>query len=277
MLKINQSEYLFMQKYIEAQCGILLEKGKEYLIESRLTDLAVENGATSFTEFLSKAQSDYSGKLKDQIVDAMTTNETLWFRDHSAWEYIREVAVPLLLDKAEKGERVRVWSAAASTGQEAYSLLMLLHDAVTARDKPYLLNQVEILGTDVSNSALFTANSGRYGAMALSRGLPEDKKQTYFTKSGNEWEFDQALKNRVTFKLFNLKNSFISLGLFDLILCRYVAIYFSDLFKRELFSKMAKALKPGCAFLLGATESLRSFSHDFKISYYKDSEKKKKT
>lgn len=270
MLKINQSEYLLMQKYIEDQCGILLEKGKEYLIESRLTDLAVENGATSFKEFLSKAQSDYSGKLKDRIVDAMTTNETLWFRDHSAWEYIREVAVPMLLERAEKGDRVRVWSAAASTGQEAYSLLMLLHDAVEARGKPHLLHQVEILGTDVSASALFTATAARYGVMAVGRGMPDDKKQVYFTKSGSEWEFDQELKNRVTFKLFNLKNSFGSLGMFDLILCRYVAIYFSDPFKRELFSKMAKVLKPGCALILGATESLRAFSQDFTITYYKD-------
>ncbi|MBF0235411.1 MAG: protein-glutamate O-methyltransferase CheR [Desulfamplus sp.] len=259
-----------MQKYIEDQCGILLEKGKEYLIESRLTDLAVENGATSFTEFLSKAQSDYSGKLRDRIVDAMTTNETLWFRDHSAWEYIKEVAVPMLLEKSEKGERVRVWSAAASTGQEAYSLLMLLHDAAEARGKPHLLYQVEILGTDVSTSALFTATSARYGTMAVSRGMPDDKKQVYFRKSGNEWEFDQVLKNRVTFKLFNLKNSFASLGLFDLILCRYVAIYFSDSFKRELFSKMSKVLKPGCVLILGATESLRAFSQDFTITYYKD-------
>ena len=161
MLKVNQLEYGLMQKYIEEQCGIRLEKGKEYLIESRLTDLAVESGCNSFKEFHSKALSDHSGKLKDRIVDAMTTNETLWFRDDSAWEYIKDVAVPNLIDKAEKGQKVRAWSAAASTGQEAYSLLMLLHEEVKARGKLHLLDNVEIIGTDISTSALFLAISDR--------------------------------------------------------------------------------------------------------------------
>ena len=97
-----------------------------------------------------------------------------------------------------------------------------------------------------------------------------DKKQNYFSKCGNVWAFDQVLKKRVSFKQFNLQNSFISLGKFDLILCRYVAIYFSDLFKRELFSKIARVLNPKCVLLLGATESLRGLSEDFKITYYKD-------
>lgn len=270
MLKVNQLEYALMQKYIEEQCGIRLEKGKEYLIESRLTDLVIENGCKSFKEFHSKAQSDSSGKLRDRIVDAMTTNETLFFRDNSAWEYIKEVAVPMLLDKAEKGEKARIWSAAASTGQEAYSLLMLLHDMVKTRGKPDLLDKIEIIGTDISTSALFLAISARYDSMSVARGTPQDKKKNYFTQNGNVWEFDQVLKKRVTFKQFNLQNNFRSLGVFDLILCRYVAIYFSNLFKRELFSKMSRALKPGCVLMLGATESLRGLSKDFKIMYHKD-------
>ena len=270
MLKVNQLEYALMQKYIEEQCGIRLEKGKEYLIESRLTDLVIENDCNSFKEFHSKAKSDSSGKLKDRIVDAMTTNETLFFRDNSAWEYIKNIAVPMLLDKAEKGEKARIWSAAASTGQEAYSLLMLLHDMAKARGKPNLLDNIEIIGTDISTSALFLAISARYDSMTVARGTPPDKKKNYFTQNGNVWEFDQILKKRVTFKHFNLQSSFISLGKFDLILCRYVAIYFSDLFKRELFSKIAKALKPGCVLMLGATESLRGLSKDFKITYHKE-------
>jgi len=270
MLKVNQLEYGLMQKYIEEQCGIRLEKGKEYLIESRLTDLVLENGCNSFKEFHSKAQSDSSGKLKERIVDAMTTNETLWFRDQSAWEYIKEVAVPMILDKVEKGQKARIWSAAASTGQEAYSLLMLLHASAKVRGKPHLLDKIEIIGTDISTSALFLAISARYDSIAIGRGLPMDKKQNYFSKCGNVWAFDQVLKKRVSFKQFNLQNSFISLGKFDLILCRYVAIYFSDLFKRELFSKIARVLNPKCVLLLGATESLRGLSEDFKITYYKD-------
>ena len=200
----------------------------------------------------------------------MTTNETLFFRDNSAWEYIKEIAVPLLLDKAEKNKKVRIWSAAASTGQEAYSLLMLLHDMAKVRGKLHLLDKIEIIGTDISTSALFLAISARYDAMTIARGTPPDKKQTYFTQNGNVWEFDQILKKRVTFRQFNLQNSFVSLGKFDLILCRYVAIYFSEQFKRKLFSKMAQSLNSGCVLMLGATESLRGLSDDFKIRYYKD-------
>ena len=178
----------------------------------------------------------------------MTTNETLWFRDKSAWDYIKEVEVPRLMDKVEKGEKVRVWSAAASTGQEAYSLLMLLNDAAKAKKKPYLLDKIEITGTDISTSALFLATAARYDSMAIGRGVPADKMPVYFKKAGNVWEFDKVLKKRVTFKQFNLQNSFITLGKFDLVLCRYVAIYFSSRFKRELFSKIAKVLKPKCVF-----------------------------
>ena len=270
MLKINSSEYSLMQKYIEEHCGIRLEKGKEYLIESRLTDLVVENGCSSFKEFHEKASAEKSGKLRDRIVDAMTTNETLFFRDKSTWRYLREVGVPGLLDTAEKGKKVRVWSAAASTGQEAYSLLMLLNDGAEKRKKPHLLDKIEIRGTDISTSALFLAIAGRYDSMAMSRGTTPETKERYFTKTGNVWEFDRQLKKRVTFKQFNLQNSFVSLGTFDLILCRYVAIYFSEDFKRQLFSKMFRALNRGGVLLLGATESLRGFSDEFRIGYYKD-------
>ena len=270
MLKVTKLEYALMQKYIEEQCGIRLDKGKEYLIESRLADLAIENDCKSFKEFHSKAKADFSGKLKDRIVDAMTTNETLFFRDLSAWRYIKEVAIPMLLDKAEKGQKARIWSAAASTGQEAYSLLMLLNEAAEARKKPQLLDKIEIIGTDISTSALFLAIAARYDSMTIARGTPADKKIKYFTQNGNVWEFDQILKKRVAFKHFNLQSSFASLGIFDLILCRYVAIYFSDIFKRELFSKMTKALRPGSVIMLGATESMRGLTKELKISYYKE-------
>ena len=269
-MKINSSEYALMRKYIEEHCGIRLEKGKEYLIESRLTDLVVENGCSSFKAFYERAASDNSGKLRDRIVDAMTTNETLFFRDKSTWVYLKEVAVPRLLDMAEKGGRPRVWSAAASTGQEAYSLVMLLNEGAQARQKPHLLDKIEILGTDISTSALFLAIAARYDNMAMDRGTTPNIKKRYFTRTGNVWEFDRSLKKRVTFKQFNLQNSFVSLGTFDLILCRYVAIYFSKVFKQELFSKMFKALNRKGVFLLGATESLRGFSDEFRVDHYKD-------
>jgi chemotaxis protein methyltransferase CheR len=271
MLKVSKEEYVLMKRFIEDKCGIHLEEGKEYLIESRLSDLVLETGCESFTEFHLKAKMDTAGKLACRIIDAMTTNETLWFRDQSTWKYIKEVAIPQVLDQAEKKGRARIWSAAASTGQEAYSLIMLLDEATKARNNPSLMNAVEIVGTDISSSALFLAKSGRYDTIAMGRGLPIDKKSKYFTKDERVWIFDQELKKRVSFKRFNLKESFMPLGMFDLILCRYVIIYFSDDFKRDIYKKLYSALQPGSTLLLGATESLRGYSSDFDISYFNNS------
>ncbi len=268
MVTITEPEYILMKQYIEEHCGIHLEDGKEYLIETRLSDLVIETGCASFQEFHLKARNDVAGKLRDRIIDAMTTNETLWFRDETAWQYIREVAVPGLLDRAEQSGKARIWSAAASTGQEAYSLLMLLDEQAKARGKPSLTNNIEILATDISTSALFIAMSARYDSFSINRGLPADKKTKFFTQEGNVWVFDQDLKKRVKFKKFNLQESFMSLGTFDMILCRYVTIYFSESFKRDVFSKMARVLRPGGVLLLGATESLRGYSDDFNISYH---------
>ncbi len=268
MIKITEPEYRLMKKYIEQNCGIHLEDGKEYLIESRLSDLVAETQCNSFQEFHLKARTDSNGKLRERIIDAMTTNETLWFRDESAWAYLKEVAVPSLLDKAGRAGRARVWSAAASTGQEAYSLLMLIADEAKKRGTPSLLDKIEILGTDISSSALFLAISARYDSIAMGRGMSEDKRQKYFTQNGNIWVFDQELKKKVHFKRFNLQSSFAAIGVFDLVMCRYVSIYFSTDFKRELFEKIAGVLTPGGVLLLGASESLRDLSDKFEVFYH---------
>jgi len=268
MITIAEPEFVLMKQYIEEHCGIHLDDGKEYLIETRLSDLVIETGCSSFQEFHLKARNDPAGKLRDRIIDAMTTNETLWFRDETAWQYIREVAVPPLLDQAEKTGRARVWSAAASTGQESYSLLMLLDEQARARGKPALLDRIDIIATDISTSALFIAMSARYDSFSINRGLPADKKSRYFTQEGNVWVFDQELKKHVRFKKFNLRDSLASMGIFDLIMCRYVTIYFSEQFKRTVFSKIAKALQPGGVLILGATESLRGYSDEFNITYH---------
>ncbi len=269
MLKLNEPEYILMKKYIEDQCAIHLKENKEYLIESRLADLLAETGSKSFQEFHFLARTDTSGKLRDQIIDAMTTNETSWFRDKSAWEYIQEITVPALLEKAQRFGNASVWSAAVSTGQEIYSLLMLLDEEAKNRGTPSLLDNIDLMASDVSTSALMSAASARYDVLAMNRGLPDDKREKYFTQDGQFWLFDQQLKSRVRFKKFNLKDSFSFFTPFDLILCRYVSIYFSDKFKQELFAKIATLLKPGGVLILGATESLREFSSEFEISYYK--------
>ncbi len=267
-IKISPPEYMLMKKYIEEHCGIHLRKDKEYLIESRLSDLVEETGSRSFQEFHFKARTDRTGRLANRIVDAMTTNETSWFRDKSVWEYLEAEAVPALLDKAACTGGASVWSAAVSTGQEIYSLLMLLDEAARNRGEPELLDRIQLLGSDISTSALFTAISAQYDSIAINRGLAEDRKKRYFRQVGNLWVLDPALKSRVAFKLFNLQNSFVGLPRCDLVLCRNVSIYFSDRFRQELFAKMASVIVPGGVLILGATESLREYSRDFDISYY---------
>ncbi len=268
MVTIDYKEYSQMRDYIEQHCGIALDDGKEYLVESRLDVLLSENNCSSFTEFILKTKVDYSGKIRDRIVDLITTNETLWFRDPKVWEYLKFTTIPLLIDKAEKEGKVRIWSAASSTGQEAYSLLVLIHQALIARGKLDLINNFHILATDISPSAIAQARDAKYDSVVIQRGLPDNIKSRYFKKQDQYWLFDQNLKNHVKFETFNLQDSFAYLGQFDLVLLRYVAIYFAAELKKAVFKKVAKALHKNGILILGATENLREFSNDFDIQCY---------
>jgi chemotaxis protein methyltransferase CheR len=269
-MKLVGNEFEMMKTYVQKQCGIHLDPGKEYLIETRLTDLVLEKGCRSFHEFHQAALADSSGKLRDRIVDAMTTNETYFFRDDTLWTYLKEVAVPELLRKAAATGSARIWSAAASTGQEAYSLAMLIDEAARAQGTPTLAKNIEIVGTDISSAALFLAISGRYDSLAIRRGLSDERRKRYFKEEGGVWIFDEELRKRAHFRRFNLMDSLSGLGQFDLVLCRYVAIYFQEPVKKDLFSRIGGVLKPGCHLLLGATESLRGLSDAFDIDVYKN-------
>jgi len=268
-MKLADNEFSLMKGYIEKHCGIHLDPGKEYLVETRLSDLVLEQGCRNFFEFYQKASADPMGKLRDRIVDAMTTNETYFFRDDNLWNWLREEAIPEVLRRAATGP-VRIWSAAASTGQEGYSLAMLIDEMAREKGTPSLAERVEIFGTDISSAALFLAISGRYDQLAIKRGLSDARRTRYFRQDGNVWVFDENLKKRVKFQRFNLMNSFASLGTFDLVLCRYVAIYFAEDFKRDLFHRLATAMKPGSPLVLGATETLRGLCDDFEISMRKN-------
>lgn len=268
-MKLTGNEFELLKGFVEKHCGIHLEPGKEYLIETRLTDIAIEHECRSFFEFYQKAQADTTGKLRNRIVDAMTTNETYFFRDDNLWTYMKEVAVPALLKKAATGP-VRIWSAAASTGQEAYSMAMLFDELARAQGTPALSGNLEIMGTDISSAALFLAIAGRYDSLAIRRGLSEERRRKYFQEHGSVWAISDEIKSRVKFRRFNLMDGFASLGTFDLVLCRYVAIYFQDDFKKDIFRRIAGALKPGCPLLLGATEILRDLQDEYEPVLHKN-------
>lgn len=256
-MKLTPQEFAVARGFIEQQCGIRLEEGKEYLVETRLRDLVLEHGCASFLEFFRKASSGVVAGLRERIIDHMTTNETFWFRDDNAWQFLREAALPRILDLAARGQRPRIWSAAASTGQEAYSLAILLDELARERGQPSLVSQIEIVGTDISRAALFLAQSARYDQLAVRRGLSDERRARHFRQEGNVWVLSEPIRQRVSFRRYNLQDSLGPLGSFDLVLCRYVAIYFSESFRADLFCRVAGILRLDAPLLLGATESLR--------------------
>jgi len=261
---ISLEDFRLLRDYIEEHCGIYLSEEKVYLIETRLTKLMAMNGCENFNEFYQVIKKTSDDKLKDKIIDAMTTNETLWFRDGHPFQILQEVILPEYAEQIRSGKKskVRIWSGASSTGQEAYSIAMTILGF--CRENPGIRPEhFEIVGTDISASALFLANAGRYDQIAMSRGLDEETRNRYFEKDGNVWQVKDEIKSMATFKKFNLQDSPSILGRFDVVFLRYVAIYFSEEFKRGLFERIETSLNPPGYFIIGAVESLRGLNETF--------------
>ncbi len=246
-----------LRKFVEKETAISLADDKVYLLETRLREIMREQGINDFPELYAALQSSVNKTLKERVLDAMTTNETLWFRDTQPFDAFSDFLLPAYSAEIQQGKRrkIRIWSAACSTGQEPYSLVMTFLEA--ARKNSNLnLNQLEILATDYSDKALAKAKAGVYGGMAMSRGLPEGYQEKYFTPVGEQFEVKREIKDRVVFRKFNLQDSFVMQGSFDIILTRYVLIYFTDDFKREVLRKVHGALEPRGVLFLGSSESL---------------------
>lgn len=261
---ITPDEFKLLRGYIEQHCGITLGEGKTYLVETRLASLLVETGCQDFGALYRLARANSSPTLRDRIVDAMTTNETLWFRDQHPFEILRAKLLPPLVDEIRAGTRfrIRIWSAASSTGQEPYSIAMTIQEFCKANPgiRP---EHFEILATDISSSALSLATAGRYDAAAIARGLPEYHRRTYFEPAGPVWAVKDSLKQMITYRRLNLQDPLDRLGKMDVIFCRYVAIYFSESFKRQIYSGIAKLLAPSGHLIISAVESLRGLVDDF--------------
>ncbi len=266
-LTLTQPEFDDFRTLLAEMSGILVGMNKGYLIETRLGSLALEKGCSSFTEFHRMLSNGADPKLKDKVVDLMTTNETLWFRDTHPFEIFKQVLLPEFEGKINEpgGRTVRIWSAGCSTGQEPYSIAMTILERM--RTRPALKNiRFEILASDISSTALRLAKMGRYESLAISRGLTDEFRDRYFLNEGRVWSVSDEVREMVTLKKVNLQDSFSLLGRFDVLLCRNVAIYFSDEFKRELFAKFARVLNPGGVFFMGASESLAAHSTAFDMN-----------
>lgn len=263
---ISAKEFEQLAQWIEEACGIKLAPEKAYLVETRLLKLMLLQGCETYGEFYEHVRASRDPALKDKIIDAMTTNETLWFRDNHPFVIFREMMLPKLAERARTG-KVRIWSAASSTGQEPYSIAMSILEA--ARKNPAIRpEQFEIVATDISSSALTLAQAGRYDQLAISRGVPEDIKSRYFKHDGRVWLLDDAVKRMVSFRKFNLQDSTASLGRFHAVFIRYVLIYFSVTLKQQILGRIHQALdEPGYLFV-GATESLRGITEAFDMQVH---------
>jgi chemotaxis protein methyltransferase CheR len=267
---MTDSEFALFQAYVERECAMALSSDKKYLFESRLARLLVEHSCQSFTDLYRQLRDSNDTTVRDRIIDAITTHETLWFRDDTSWMGLQEHALPALVQDAARAGRncIKMWSAACSTGQEPYSLAMIA-DQFSRKNAGMQLNQFEITATDISPSALFVAKAGRYDTISMARGFGpnwEHMRALYFKQMGNISTIDSRLQSTVAFKRFNLQDSFAQFALQDLVLLRNVAIYFSDAFKRDLFARLAAAIRPGGLLILGSTEAVVDDGHHFEVA-----------
>jgi len=250
---ISTKDYEEFSRLLENECGIVLGENQQYLVTSRLNHVLKDNKMDSLGSLIAELNKDTSRKLINRIIEAMTTNETSWFRDIHPFNTLKERLLPELA----KGRRtpVRIWSAACSSGQEPYSISMLVHEFIASN--PGLLNvDVQILATDISPAILLSAEKGRYDDMAMARGLSPDRKKKFFRETPNYWQINPAISSRIQFRPLNLLQSYNLLGKFDIIFCRNVLIYFSTGSKKQILEKMCNILNPGGHIFLGGSESI---------------------
>lgn len=260
--ELQDSEYKVFREFLEQQCGIVLGDNKQYLVKSRLAPLMQRFSVASLSELVTKTLSPFERQLRSAVIDAMTTNETLWFRDNYPYELLKKQILP----EFEKDHRtVKIWSAASSSGQEPYSIAMTGLEYQQSRPGAFSMG-VQILGTDISNAMLEHCQRAEYDGLALSRGLSPERRSKFFEDSGNGMmRVREGVRKNVTFRHLNLLDSYTLLGKFDIIFCRNVLIYFSPEVKAKIIRQFAQALNPRGYLFLGASESLTSTNTDFEM------------
>ena len=254
-MSVSQSEFNVFRQFLEDKSGIVLGDNKQYLVTSRLKKLQEEQGIKSLTELMARIQLQPRGRLQEQVVDAMTTNETLWFRDTFPFEIMKNKVFPELIKK-QMGQRLRIWSAACSSGQEPYSLSMTV-DEYDRANLGQAKAGVQIVATELSPTMLQACKEGEYDSLAVARGLSRERLESYFDKTpAGLWKVKPAIKSRVEFRALNLLDSYAGLGKFDVVFCRNVLIYFSPEVKKDILTRIHATLKPGGYLVLGASEAL---------------------
>jgi chemotaxis protein methyltransferase CheR len=248
--------------FLHSKSGILLDSSKQYLVRSRLAPLVNRFACPDIDSLIEKVISQRDVSLTQTALEAMTTNETLWFRDKYPFEILTNNILPEL---AKSQNRIKIWSAASSTGQEAYSIAITIADFLKANRNAFP-HGIEILGTDLSLECVEAAKSGTYDLLSLNRGLTDDVKRLYFTQNEDKtMTIRPEIKKWVSFRQFNLTASFAPLGQFDVVFCRNVLIYFDTARKNRILQDISACLQPQGSLLLGASESLGEASPKFEM------------
>ncbi|MFN2267055.1 MAG: protein-glutamate O-methyltransferase CheR [Desulfonatronovibrio sp.] len=265
-MKITPDELKIIAQYVYNISGIYLDQSKAYLLENRLKPLIAQEKVATYNELYNKARADGSKKIEKAIIDAITTKETLFFRDNAPFELLKHKILPDIIDaRSTKTHssipvKIRIWSAACSTGQEVYSIAIAVKEVIPDLNK----YQVTILGTDISDEAIAKASYGKYNKFEIERGLSRDKLEKYFNKApdGN-WRIKDEIRALTNFRKINLMQPVSILGKFDIIFCRNVAIYFKPDDKKRLFERLGGILQPDGCLLIGSTESLSGITRSF--------------
>ena len=263
---IAVNEYDTFRRYLEDACGIVLGDNKHYLVTSRLKRVTEEFSFPSLSEMMSTLVKGNDRHLREKVIDAMTTNETMWFRDVYPFQILKNELLPEL---AANKSPIKIWSAASSTGQEAFSISMTVSEFQLSNPGK-LTSNVEIVGTDISQTVVNKAKLGLYDELSVVRGLSPERRDKFFTKKGDEWGVNPDIMRRTRFTELNLLNNYTLLGKFDIIFCRNVLIYFSSEMKKDILERMAQILKPGGTLILGGSESPTGYTKAFGMKRYPD-------
>ena len=279
MANMTQEDYRSITRYVFDICGIVLGDDKQYLVEQRLSPVLPDLGCTSFSDLASKLNlGGINFLVREKILNAMTTNETSFFRDEHPYVAFRERIMPDMIERAKerkdrpwtrRGAKVSMWSVAASTGQEPYSMAMIIADVVNMKGMGLVfMEDFGILGTDISSKVLSKAIEGKYGPLEVARGLTQDMRNKHFVKDGEYYVINDKIRKIVEFKAFNIQDPFTQIGSFDVIFCRNILIYFSDDAKRKILSQFYQILAPNGYLLLGSAENMYNLNNDFTTERY---------
>lgn len=257
---MTPGEFEYLKNFLKERSGLVLSNDKQYLVESRLLPIARSSKLETLSAVIGVLRKGTNKALETDVVEAMTTNESFFFRDKTPFDHFNETMLPGLLERRAKTRQIKIWCAAASTGQEPYSLAICLKEAQTK----IAGWRTRILGTDLSNEVLDKAKAGLYSQFEVQRGLPIQMLLKYFDQKGDMWQINAGMRAMVEWKKLNLLDSFSHLGEFDIIFCRNVLIYFDQQTKTEILSRVAKSLPDDGYLVLGAAETVVGLTDAFK-------------